>query len=497
MSKKQNILWFVADQMRCDSMAHMGNPAACTPNLDRLAGEGASFRNAYCQNPVCVPSRCSFLTGLYPHTTGHRTMHYLMRRDEPSLLQAMKQGGYEVVWIGRNDFIPGSWKKTDYCDQFFDGADLVEKSEAEGEQMQFHLRGSSDIQPEVAPVMQGVDNRYSFYTGRYPEHSLDKTFDWNCVNAALNYLEQRSRQPDAKPFFLYCTLSYPHPPYGCEEPWYSLIDRSKLPPRRPDVETLTGKASILTSIRAKQDMQDWTEENYNELRAVYLGMVARFDHQLGLLTDKLKQTGEYDDTSIFVFSDHGDFTGDYGIAEKCQNSFEDTLTNVPLVVKPAQGIGLVPGIHEQMVQLLDLPATVSELTGVPLGYVQFGQSLVPALAGGPGRDAVFCEGGRIHGEWQAMELEHGPGSPYWPRISTQHEEGPAHTKGCMIRMGQLKYIMRLYEQDQLYDLAADPMETVNRIDDPAYAEQLRTLRMRMLRFYMETGDYVPPRMDRR
>ena len=80
MSNKPNIVWFVADQMRCDSMAHMGNPAASTPNLDALAQEGVSFTNAYCQNPVCVPSRCSFLTGWYPHTMGHRTMHYMMRR---------------------------------------------------------------------------------------------------------------------------------------------------------------------------------------------------------------------------------------------------------------------------------------------------------------------------------------------------------------------------------------------------------------------------------
>ena len=96
-----------------------------------------------------------------------------------------------------------------------------------------------------------------------------------------------------------------------------------------------------------------------------------------------------------------------------------------------------------------------------------------------------------------MEPEHGPDSPYWPRISTQHESDKAHTKGCMIRMGDLKYIMRLYEPDQLYDLARDPEELVNRIDDPAYAEKLRELRSRMLRFYMETGDFVPTQMDKR
>lgn len=496
MSTKPNILWFVADQMRWDSMAHTGNPAAVTPHLDALAREGVSFDNAYCQNPVCVPSRCSFLTGWYPHTLGHRTMHFMMRKEDPNILKTMKENGYEVVWIGRNDFIPTAWAKTDYCDLFFDGTDLVEKSKVEGAKL--NLGPGMTTPPEIAPVMQGVPLKYSFYLGKFPEGSLDKSFDWNCVNAALNYLEERSRRPGGKPFFLYCTLSYPHPPYGCEEPWYSLIDRSKLPPRRPDLETLEGKSGILKGIRAKQDMQSWTEAQYDEMRAVYLGMTARFDHQLGLLTQKLKDTGAYDDTSVFVFSDHGDLTGDYGIAEKCQNSFEDPLTNVPLVVKPAAGMAVRPGRNDALVQLNDLPATVYEMTGVEPDYVQFGQSLCHTIATGEAhRDAIFCEGGRLKGEPQAMEPEHGPQSPYWPRISTQHESDEAHGKGCMIRMGDLKYVMRLYEGDELYDLSKDPEELVNCIDDPAYAEKVSVMRSRLLRFYMETGDFVPTQMDKR
>ena len=496
MSSKPNILWFVADQMRCDSMAHMGNPAASTPNLDALATEGVTFDHAYCQNPVCVPSRCSFLTGLYPHTLGHRTMHFMMRKDDPNIMKTMKANGYEVIWIGRNDFIPSSWAKTDYCDQFYDGTDLIEKSAIEGGAFHPGMRG--DAKPEIAPVMQDAQLKYSFYLGKFPEHSLDRTFDWNCVHAALNYLDERSRQPHEKPFFIYCTLSFPHPPYGCEEPWYSLIDRSKIPPRRPDVETLEGKSAILKGIRAKQGLQDWTEAQYAELRAVYLGMVARFDHQLGLLTDKLREIGEYDNTNIFVFSDHGDLTGDYGITEKCQNSFEEPLTNVPLVVKPAANIAVRTGHSTALVQLNDLPATVYEMTGVTPDYIQFGKSLCQTIAtGGAHRDAVFCEGGRLKGEVQAMEPEHGPESTYWPRISTQHESDLAHNKGCMIRMGSLKYIMHLYEGDQLYDLEKDPQEQMNRIDDPAYADALGEMRQRLLRFYMETADFVPTKMDKR
>ena len=73
MQKQPNIVYFVADQLRSDAIAHHGNAASITPNIDKILEEGVSFENAFCQNPVCVPSRASFLTGLYPHTTGHRT----------------------------------------------------------------------------------------------------------------------------------------------------------------------------------------------------------------------------------------------------------------------------------------------------------------------------------------------------------------------------------------------------------------------------------------
>lgn len=79
MKKRPHIIIFNPDEMRWDTMGHMGNPAAATPFLDQLAaGEAVSFRQAFCQNPVCVPSRCSFFTGLYPHVQGHRTMSYLL-----------------------------------------------------------------------------------------------------------------------------------------------------------------------------------------------------------------------------------------------------------------------------------------------------------------------------------------------------------------------------------------------------------------------------------
>lgn len=493
MDNRPNILWFVADQMRCDSMGHMGNEASITPNLDAIAREGVSFENAYCQNPVCVPSRCSFLSGLYPHTTGHRTMHFLQNPDEPNILKVMKNNGYEVVWIGRNDLVSGERSKEDYCDYYFDGIKM------EDQKAVTMLSMKGDRIPYEAPEFMQPEEPYSFYQGKLDAKEARKGQDWICVDSLLNYLEQRRNEKgEKKPFFIYCTLFFPHPPYGCEDPWFSSIDRDGLMPRRTNVWELKDKPSMLYGISSKQGLKGWTEEKFNELRAVYLAMTSRFDFQFGTVCDKLKETGEYQDTSIFVFSDHGDYTGDYGIVEKVQNCFENPICNVPLLIKPAERFPVKPGKNPVLAELVDLPATIADMAGVDLGYVQFGKSLVPVLAGSTEhKDAVFCEGGRIHGETQAMERGHGPEFPYWPRLSTQEEEGAEHTKACMIRMGNIKYVMRLYEQDELYDLDKDPLELENRIHDPAYAEDVVTMKQRMLQYYMETADWVPNRKDRR
>jgi len=307
-----------------------------------------------------------------------------------------------------------------------------------------------------------------------------------------------------KPLCIYLPLGNPHPPYGVEEPFYSAIDRAKVPPRAPTPDDWTAWPSLMEGISQRQNLQGWTEDRWTELRATYYGMCARLDHQFGMLMDALKEKGVYDDTAVFLFSDHGDFTGDYGLVEKAQNTFQDCLTRVPLIVKPPKSVPVRPAVSDSLVELIDFPATVYELTGIDPGYDHFGKSLLPLIAGQADehRDAVFCEGGRRVGETQAMELEskssQNPTGLYWPRISLQNsDEQPWHSKAAMCRTRTHKYVRRLYETDELYDLADDPREQRNAIDDPAHAKVLAELQQRMLSWYMETCDVVPRDTDQR
>ncbi len=221
------------------------------------------------------------------------------------------------------------------------------------------------------------------------------------------------------------------------------------------------------------------------------------------MIEALKGRGIYDDTALFFFSDHGDYTGDYGIVEKAQNTFQDCLARVPLVIKPPRGLPTRPRVSEALVELIDFPATVEALAGLAPGHTHFGRSLLPVLAGETDehRDAVFCEGGRLHGERHCMELEsteqQRPEGLYYPRLKLQRGEGPEHTKAVMCRTRSHKLVMRLYDRDELYDLDADPAELDNRIDDPALSAVHRTLVERVARFYLETADVVPHDADER
>ena len=122
MGKKPHIVIFNPDQWRGDVLGHAGNAAAVTPHLDALpANDGVSFTSAFCQNTVCTPSRCSFMTGWYPHVRGHRTMHHMLHDElgETNLLKVLKDNGYFVWWGGKNDLVPGQSGFAEHCDVKF------------------------------------------------------------------------------------------------------------------------------------------------------------------------------------------------------------------------------------------------------------------------------------------------------------------------------------------------------------------------------------------
>ena len=489
MAKRPHIIIFNPDEMRADTMAHLGNPAAITPNLDAVIQEEAvSYSRAYCQNPVCVPSRCSFLTGLYPHVRGHRTMEYLLRPGEETLFSELRRGGYYVWMNARNDLLAGQipgWCES-HADEIFYGGDCP---------------------PAPGPIDKGIRGEpgskhyYSHYRGKLglDENGRNYNGDDETVDAAIDRL---LHPVDDRPLCLFLGLMFPHAPYNVEDPYFSAIDRSKLPPRIKS-ELCSGKAKILDLIRHYAGTGQLTEEDWTELRAVYLGMVMKIDQQFGRMVNALKEAGIYDDCAIFFFSDHGDFAGDYDLPEKAQNSFEDCLTRVPLLVKPPKGVDFQPGISDSLCELVDFYATALDFAGVPSSHIHFGKSLRANLADHSVqvKPYAFSEGGRIPEEQHADEYHSYPnGAPtfsdYWPKQKAQSDD-EAHSKGIMMRGERYKYISRVSNQDELYDLVEDPGETTNIIGDPAVADVVRKMQFDMLKWLQYSSDYVPYEFDAR
>lgn len=489
--RRPHIIIFNPDEMRADTLGHLGNPAAVTPNLDHFAaGDAVSFRNAYCQNPVCVPSRCSFFTGLYPHVHGHRTMTHLLRPGETSLFKELREAGYHVWMNDRNDLCAAQYDGwvEEHCDELFTGG--------------FAPRAPGPVNGDMRGE-PGGKYYYSHYEGQLgtDENGRNYTSDDEAVDAAIRRI--RAWRPGDKPLCLFLGLFYPHPPYQIEEPYFSAIDRSKLP-ARVRWEDCRGKSRMMELYRQYQNLSGLSESEWDELRAVYLGMCAKVDAQFGRLCTALREAGMYDDSAVFVLSDHGDFAGDYGLAEKAQNCFEDCLTRVPFLIKPPADFPVDAGVTDSLAELVDFYATAMDFAGVEPSHDHFGKSLRGVLANRSTsvRRYVFCEGGRLPGEFQCDEYhqEGGrtaqPNDVYWPKKMAQCDD-EAHAKATMVRSGRWKYISRTAGRDELYDLERDPRERNNRIGDPEAAGPLTELRGALLQWLQTTSDVVPRDFDRR
>lgn len=325
-----------------------------------------------------------FYPGLYPHVRGHRTMSHLLRPGETSMLKELKEAGYYVWMNDRNDLtagqIPG-WTESHATEIYYSGQ---------------KKQGPGNVNPDQRGE-PGNKYYYSHYEGQLKCNAEGKNYngDDEVVDAAIERIHNR---PADQPLCMFLGLVYPHTPYRVEEPYFSTIDRAKLP-KRVHADDCTGKPLMEAEIRKYAGMQDFTDADWDELRAVYLGMCMKIDVQFGKLVEALKEEGIYDDCAIFFLSDHGDFTGDFDLPEKAQNCFEDCLTRVPLLIKPPKNIPLDPGISNSMVELVDFYATAMDLAGVQPTHTHFGHSLRPVLADRSAkvRDYVFCEGGRQPG----------------------------------------------------------------------------------------------------
>lgn len=465
MSRRPNLLLFLPETVRADAIYDPPGTGAVTPHFDRLRSEGVTFTHAFAHMAYCTPSRCSMFTGLYPHTHGHRSIWHLLQDGERNLFQDLKETGYRNVVFGKNDLIA-----SDFASACFD---------------EWHTRVRPDPDSvRIVPSPAAERLEPAMYRGLREGECHDG--DWARIQSALQFLDEDHDQP----WCLFLPLSFAHPWYVVEEPYFSMHDRDALPAPVPPVGGDTTRA-YRTLYRDFAFPDGIDEADCREIKAVYFGMVSRVDAQLGQILDKLAERDLQDETIVVALSDHGDYAGDYGMVEKCPYGFEDCLLRVPLIFR-------VPGTASRQIdglcEMADLYPTLMQLLGLEAKHHQLGQSLVPVFnrnAQMP-RDAVFAEGGRLCGE-EHWGIE-GLSARNWygkRRDAVNANADVALSRCARIRTPGLSYTHCTNDVDELFDLRRDPDAVENVAQTTDYAEVRAQLRDRLLDWMLETSDTLP------
>jgi len=473
---RPNIILFLPDEMRADSLACYGNPITKTPNFDHLASQGARFTNCHVQFPVCGASRCSLLTGWPTSVRGHRSLYYFLRPEEPNLFRYLKNGGYDVFWFGKNDALAA---------ESFCGSVTYWTERGKG-----NSQRSGGYRGAGASRSQADDFLSPAAGDRRDEN------DYRLVQLAIDILERKETD---RPFCIFLPLNNPHPPYTAPADFYSMYSPADVP--APIPAGLPKRPSFHEGMRELYGLKNVSEATFRKIKAVYYGQVSFQDWVLGQLLEAVDRTNHNKDTAVICLSDHGDYTGDYGLVEKWPSGLEDVLTHIPMIVRPPGGAKAVES-HD-MIEAFDVMATCLDLAGIHADHTHFSRSLLPQVAGAPGDPirAAFCEGGYNVYEPQCYEpLDFGGasiGGIYAPKHVLQNQRPQTVSRSAMVRTRDAKLIRRPDGESELYVYSKDPREEHNLYGEHSVASLQESLQQRLLDWYINTSGVAPTDKDQR
>ena len=387
-----NILFLFTDQQRADSLGVV-NGWAKTPHLDALAEEGVLFTSCFANSPVCIPSRFSLMSGLYPHNLGVQTNR---NATYPAWLEtwvgALRRRGYRTSMFGKLHLHPtqGDLRRQERLVHRygFDDVDEVGGPRA--------LRSCSanltDLWEQAGvrtAYRQDVAERYNHtpWVVRPSPVGADLYYDTYVARSAADYLRDYSRP---EPWFCYVGFPGPHEPWDTPEPWASAYDPGDMPPPRPEPRSTTGRPVGGLDERLR-DRPAVSPPEVAALRADYAGGVSLIDDRIGEVLDVVRSRGEWERTIVVFTSDHGEMNGDAGLLYK--EVFLDGAVRVPLIIRDPTGAS--GATVADPVELVDLGATVLDLAGRSgAGRFRMGRSMADRVRGddrSPTRSDVLSE----------------------------------------------------------------------------------------------------------
>ncbi len=447
-----NVLFVVCDDLNTH-VSTSGYPHISTPAFDELAAAGMTFRRAYCQYPVCGPSRASFLHGLYPQSTGVLDNKSDIRSVRPgtvSMPQRFKESGYWTGAVGKifhnTNVDPGdvAWDQV----QRFENDEMPMVTPIRKEFEREHgpvTEGKSrkkwrQFYPTIATQTKGQDPGYG------PSGLTDQQHkDGKNARQIREWLTARSH--GARPFFMACGIQKPHVPFLAPDKYFDLYPKASLQFTSASLEFWKSVPKSAQTKRYQGFGFEYGVEN-DDLRRDYMqayhACISFIDAQIGVVLDGLKQSGHWDDTIVVLTSDHGYLLGEKFMWGKVM--LFETCDRVPLVIR-VPGQTQAGSTSEGLVELVDLFPTLAELCDVKPPSDLQGRSLASMLTdpATPGKDVVYT-------------------------VVTRGQ-----SLGKAIRNQRHRYT-RWPDGEELYDLVVDPDEESNLAASASHHALLETMR---------------------
>ena len=401
---RPNIILIMTDQQRADTIGALGAPWMQTPNLDRLANEGAAFTECFVTSPVCVGARASLFTGKYPHGC---QVFSNFQPWEPTWVSTLAGHGYHCVNIGKmhiNPYdAPGGFHQRFIMENKDRPLFLEERDRAIYDEWDKALHARKLIKPSrynrFAADPEGFKKALGAFSwdldaDMHPDNFIGDTACW--------WIDDRK---NTDPLFLQIGFPGPHPPYDPLPDALAAYDNVDIPVPSVSAAELSAQPSAQEKLR--QNMIDFnfdsiawrrdaTSEDLLRLRRHYAANVSMIDHQVGRIIESLDARGYLENALVIFTSDHADALGDHGHIQKW--TMYDSVVRVPLICW-SKNLDIQPGKRDELVQMFDIAPTVLEAAGLTVPQDFEAKSLWGALSNSPDhqpRDAVYAELSRDH-----------------------------------------------------------------------------------------------------
>jgi choline-sulfatase len=460
----------MSDQHKRSCIGACGDPIAKTPNIDALAGESVRFSDAYCNNPLCTPSRASMLTGLYSHHLEAQNNSTPFLPKHRTMAHHFNRAGYMTALIGKMHFVDAQTHGFEYRLDFNDWMqNLGPKTQIYADELGKPNSGSG--LPQINDLWRDQGDPWAGHrktdagrgpsaAGRVSLFAEEDHFENFVARESVRFLKNFGTT--GQPFFLVSSFLKPHDPFMPAQRFADMFrpEDMRLPNSWGKADMSKLPRTVAQTIRANMHTSKLSDPaEARKHIAFYYANLAQMDDCLGRIVRALKDLNLENDTIICYTSDHGEMLGELGLWQKFQ--FYEGSCGVPLMIRVP---GRQAGICETPVSLVSLSATLTELAGVEQVAPNDGVSLAPSIISPHSRK------------------EYGPVFAEYGLTSRQPK--------AMIRSGQWKYTYWLHDNPELYDLKSDPEELHNRAADPEYASIAGELRAQLLSWNRPT-DSLP------